>query len=74
MSMRPEPRPLLTVVPLNGVAAAVEHVVEPLRLDLRHDNFTSASFFAGFTHNYTHVASTAKATLSDCVIEGVTRD
>ena len=62
---------LLTVVPLNGAAAGREHAVEPLPLDLRHDNFTSASFFAGFTQNYARVNSTARATLSDCVIDGV---
>jgi hypothetical protein len=62
---------LLTVVPLNGATAGTEHAVNPLLLDLRHDNFTSASFFAGFTQNRSHISSQARASLDDCVVEGV---
>jgi hypothetical protein len=62
---------LLTVVPLNGARAGTEHTVNPLLLDLRHDNFTSASFFAGFTQNHSHISSRARASLDRCVVEGV---
>jgi hypothetical protein len=62
---------LLTVVPLDGARAGTEHVVSPLLLDLRHDNFTSASFFAGFTQNHTHISSQAKASLDQCVVEAL---
>ena len=63
---------LLTVAPLDGAkAGTVAHAVNPLLLDLRHDNFTSASFFAGFTQNHSHTSSQAKASLDHCVVEGV---
>jgi hypothetical protein len=61
---------LLTVVPLNGLKTGTEHAVNRLLLDLRHDNFTSASFFAGFTQNYLHTSSQAKASLDQCIVEG----
>ena len=62
---------LLTVIPLDGLGAGVEHTVKPLPLDVRSDKVTSVSFFAGFTQNYGNVNSKAKATLDQCAINAV---
>jgi hypothetical protein len=59
---------LLTVIPLNGSKAGTAHTVKPLPLDVRIDNVTSASFFAGFTQNRSNVTSRAKASISNFVI------
>jgi hypothetical protein len=61
---------LLTVVPLNGSRAHTPHTVKPLSLDLLNDNVRNASFFAGFTHNYSDVKSNARVRLSNCAVEG----
>ena len=62
---------LLTVIPLNGVAAGTVHTVSPLPLDATNDNVTSTSFFAGFTQNFDNINSTAKATISSFVTDAV---
>jgi hypothetical protein len=62
---------LLTVIPLNGAGAGIAHTVNPLPLDVRTDNVTSVSFFAGFTQNRDNTTSTAKATISNFVTDAV---
>jgi hypothetical protein len=62
---------LLTVIPLNGVAAGTVHTVSPLPLDAINDNVTSTSFFAGFTQNFDNINSAAKATISSFVTHAV---
>jgi hypothetical protein len=61
---------LLTVIPLNGVAAGTVHTVSPLPL-AAIDNVTSTSFFAGFTQNFDNINSTAKATISSFMTDAV---
>jgi len=62
---------LLTVIPLNGVAAGTVHTVSPLPLDATNDNVTSTSFFAGFTQNFDNINSTAKATISSFMTDAM---
>ena len=62
---------LLTIIPLNGMAAGTVHTVSPLPLDATNDNVTSTSFFAGFTQNFDNIKSTAKATISSFVTNAV---
>ena len=61
---------LLQVVPLDGPRVGTVHPVAPLRLDLRHDNFTSASFFAGFTQNLLQANSDARVNVDNCIVDG----